>query len=141
MLYVLPTASIVREFREYNRLFSFYEDDIKGIIRDTILVSSAWMQKDYSRYHHEIHRPLMADDLMEKIIRDYHNSGEALMQRLSENTSSETYIQRIVEQINRQVGDMMMTLFLNYVYDVSKTEWQWIGDDLVVKITIYRNDH
>lgn len=137
MVYVaLPTTDIVRNFREFERLFTFYEEGIKGVVKDTVLLSSAWILSRTSNMQPHA-RPIIADGLLDKIMRDYANSGEALMQRLSENTSSESYIELIAELIDRAVGEMMYALFLSTVYDVSKTEWRWIGDDLVAKMKIY----
>lgn len=156
MYVALPTTDIVRNFKEFDRLFSFYEGGIKGVVRDTVLLSAAWVldhpswifDREIMRYpglvaHYDTKHPIttaypvIADGLLEKIMRDYANSPEAMMQRFSENTSSENYVEIVAEMIDRAVGEMMNTLFRSSVYDICKTEWQWIGDDLVAKIKIY----
>lgn len=138
MVYVaLPTRDIVRHFKDFERLFSFYEEGIKGLVRDTVLLSSAWvLGRNISIQPYSPH-PVVADGLLEKVMRDYASSSEAMMQRLSENTSAEAYVELVTEMIDRAVGEMMYTLFVSSVYDVSKTEYSWVGDDLVIKMRIY----
>ena len=42
MVIILPTANIIRTFLEYRQTFDFYNGGLKGIVKDTLLLSSAW---------------------------------------------------------------------------------------------------
>jgi len=141
MKYILPTSDLVRQFKPHERLFNFYEDGIKGLIRDTILLSAAYRYHlfAFSRYNNSQYapRPTIADGLLEKVLRDYDNSLDAHLERFQQNTNSSYYVETVVKLIDHAVGEMMADIFQSTAYDVSKTDWQWHGSDLVARVNLY----
>jgi hypothetical protein len=135
-IFVLPTADIVREYQDFDPLFVFYEDGIRGVIRDSILLSEGWSVKP-TRYREVQSWRDTRTRFLEKVLRDYSNSPEAVLTRLLENTSAEMYVELVTEDIMRRVMGMMHDVFRHLVYDVSKAEWKWIGNDLATRIRIY----
>lgn len=131
---LLPTAEIIRDHGRHEGFFNFYEEGLRGVVRDMVLMS------DDSIFSTSIpQRQLnVSEGLIQKILREYQNSPEAVMQRYLENTTYESYVELIAEMIADSVHDMMRSIFVSAVYDVSKTEWDWLGNDLITRIRIYR---
>lgn len=127
-LYVLPTGEIIREFKNFEEMFSFYEEGIKGVVRDMVLLSDDITPGDP--------KSSTTQGLLDKILREYMNSPEAVIQHLLENTSAANFVEFISEALKMMVQDMMRRLFTNALYEISKTEWQWIASDLVIKVQL-----
>lgn len=138
-IYILPTNDIVKEFMDFESMFIFYEGGVKGIIKDTVLLSEASQYGRYASFENKGVRKLMAKGLMDKILSDYSNSAEAVFLRYSENTSSSVQIELVTELIDNAVSDMMNCIFVRTVYDICKTRWEWIGNDLITNIRIIPN--
>ena len=120
MFLILPTAEIVKEYEAAERTFSFYEDGLRGVIRDLILYSNA--EKKSGNY------------IQDKILREYSNTPEAVMSRIMENFVTEMYIELLVEVIFNSVSNMMQMLLPQTVYTISVIEHQWSCNDLIIKI-------
>lgn len=138
-IYVLPTKDIIQQYNDLDHLFTFYEGGVRAIIRDTILLSSAWKLELFSERYHlpDNTKPLTAKGMMDNVMREYSNSEDAIFQRFSENTTKETFVQIAVENIDYTVSEMMFALFKRQIYTVVKRDWQWFGNDLIVKINTY----
>jgi hypothetical protein len=117
---ILPTADIVREYETAERTFSFYEDGLRGVIRDLILYSNTG--KGSGNY------------IQDKILREYSNTPEAVTSRIMENFMTEIYVETLVEVIFNSVSIMMQTLLPHVAHSISVTEHQWNCNDLIIKI-------
>lgn len=135
--FILPTNDILRELEHLEHMFVFYEGGIRGVIKDTVLLSNAWELTHYSSAKHDGIRPITAHGLVDKIIRDYENSPNAIFLHYSENTRGSVHVELASELIDNAVSDMMSLIFKHLVYDVCKTQWEWIGNDLLTNISIY----
>lgn len=131
----LPTAGIVHEYRDCEALFSFYEDGLKGLIRDMVLVSDSRppMHKPTAE---EIKQEFLDSGLPERIMTQYAQSPDARFLAHTGNTTHEAFIEMAAEVIYQSVVEMMNSLFLRLVYEVRKQRWSWIGNDLVVSMRI-----
>lgn len=131
--FILPTSDIIREFRQEDWLFGFYDEGVKGLVRDTVLA-------------HQAHRTEVVCDgsgdsvqarLLEHVIRQYENSLEF---RFLENTLGHCHPASMVEMvvlcIDHAVSVMMREFFAGLTYDVCKSHWQWLENDLIVNLLL-----
>lgn len=130
---VLPTADIVREFRGYEPIFCFYEDGIRGVVRDSVLLSNGM-------YEHELdecisHQSSLIETFINRVVEEYENS---IHRRYIENTyaknSPSITLELVVAQINSMVNTMTRALFMLRAYEICKSRWQWVGDDLIAVV-------
>lgn len=133
-LFILPTYSIGKRFQQDADVFYFYDHGIYGVIRDSVLLSSAW------RRPHAVARHFDNNDLVRKIIRDYENTEDYRLMgyrdTMHERTLSEIRIEATTERICDAVEDMMYSLFKDNIYDVCKSNWRWLGHDLVASVNV-----
>ena len=135
---ILPTAEIITRFKGFEELFGFYDDGLKGVIRDTILTSQAYdLVKRRYPTGHKNKCIIMASGLMDKILRDYHNSADAMFLHRIENTNAATYVEEAAILIDQAVHEMMRVLFAKIVYDMCMDGSVWLGDDLMTKVYTY----
>lgn len=133
--YLLPTADIVREFKQYDAVFYFYEEGIKGIVRDVVLFSTGndpeagidVKQMVMNRVNEEIDR--------HDLIRYYENTHGSQWPTL--------VIELIIEQIEQAVRVMLDSIFMQLFYEVSwkGDSYDWLGDDMMAKIRILRKNY
>jgi len=135
-LYILPTRDLLRLFSSYENLFWFYNDGVKGVIRDIILFSNAWELKHYSPIK-DCKKPITAQLIFDKIVQEYSNSPDGRMNGITGNLIDSECVEIAAELIDNAVSDMMFVLFSSLIYDVSKTNWKWFGDDIIVEIKIF----
>ena len=125
VIFILPTKDILRLFQKYDELFMFYNDGVKGVIRDTIL----------SRV--SANRGL--DDVLNKVRTDYLNSAEAVMEYLTDYEFRSECIDLAVELITIAINEMLIDLFKSCNYTMSKSYWKWFGDDFIIGAQINLN--
>jgi len=118
VIFILPTKDILRLFQKYDELFMFYNDGVKGVIRDTIL----------SRV--STNRGL--DDVLNKIRIDYLNSVDAVMEYLTEYEFRSECIDLAVELITIAINEMMIDLFKSRNSSIIISYWKWFGDDFII---------
>lgn len=137
---ILPTAEIITRFKGFEELFCFYDDGLKGIVRDSVLTSQAYDLVE--RYHkpkgHRSKCIIEVSGLLDKILRDYHNSADAMFLFRIENTNAATYVEEAAIQIDTAVNEMMRVLFARIVYDMNMDGYTWLGDDLMTTVRTYR---
>jgi hypothetical protein len=128
MLLVLPTRDLLREYHEYNDTFYFYDNGIKGIIKDILI------------------NDLEIDDVINLIISKYSNTVDARVQLINDLNNGFCYNTResgmedIIKNITNSVMFMMKGIFQNRHYNVSRYNVRWIESDLVIKIAINKKD-
>lgn len=122
MIVILPTYAILSDFKESEGLFCFYDDGMKGIVRDLIIYGENGRSITDSTY------------ITEKILRDYNNSPEATISRFTDRIDMGTYVELITSLLDVAVGEMLDVLFCKLSYRISKTQYHWIGSDLLIKL-------
>lgn len=116
---ILPTGQIVEQLSAFEKLFSFYHEGVKGIIKCCVL----FQEKE--------------NDLIFEIIRAYEDSAEYKMKELSyPNCQDEFTIEAMVLLIQRLIGQMFTRLFYGQQLLLSQKEFQWLGNDLVISGTL-----
>ena len=132
---ILPTAEIIKDHRQYDELFCFYMEGIRGLVRDIVLCS------DYGNFHriacgHQDGKITHASGLIESVMRMYNNSPEAMLNYYLEKTSCSSYVESVVEMLDDAVTAMMAPLVKQRPFNVNKQEFEWIGNDLMIKINL-----
>ena len=131
--FILPTAEIIRDNRRNDWLLEFYDEGIKGLVRDTVLNQRAEDAPVFCDAGGEV-------ALLETVIQQYESS---LQYRFLENTLAHCYptsrVEMAVIGVAEDVAQMMRGFFAGYAYDVCKSNWQWLEDDLIVTITFQRD--
>jgi hypothetical protein len=124
MFFILPTFEILQDFQESEQLFNFYNDGMKGVVRDLIVHWEGGGSISDSTH------------ITEKILRDYSNSPEATISRFTDRIDMEAYVELITSLLDIAVGEMLNALFPKITYDISNNEHSWIGDDLIIKLRV-----
>jgi len=123
---ILPTTEIIQAHRRSNWLLGFYDEGIKGLVRDTVLHQSHHNAPFFCEAGGEV-------TLLEDVVRQYENSMEY---RFIENTLNHCYptsqVEMVVTSVADDVAQMMRDFFAGHAYDVCKSRWQWLEDDLIV---------
>lgn len=132
---VLPTADLLKDFAHLERMFDFYEDGLRGLVRDMVLTADA-VDTPSSRVEDAFKQALQNTGLIEKVMRDYAHSADARFNFLTGTGSEQIEVEIAVEHIYQIVLEMMAQLFRRAVYEICKQEWQWLGDDLVAKVDV-----
>ena len=138
VVYILPTYTIVAQFKEFENLFTFYDEGIKGVIRDAVILSAAYNLYDYpeSLYHPPKER---TNGLRDKVLADYDQSLEAKWSNfeLSRYPNNTILIEIIVDKLEDAVEQMMRGIFRRDIYDVAPGGHKWIGNDLAIGMEIH----
>lgn len=120
MILILPTADIVREYRDFERLFCFYRNGLKGVIEDIVLFSSP-EEEAATKY------------ILEKIVAEYSHTPESILSKMMEK-DTDTYVELITVALDDSINDMMRTLFPKIKYIIAHMECRWYCDDLIIKV-------
>lgn len=132
---VLPTAGLVREYADFDQLFSFYEDGLRGLIRDMVLLSDLHAPTEQTSAAEYV-RELASDGLVEKVLREYSDSPDARFLFHTSSRTREIEVEIAVEMIYQSVMEMMNALLMRAVYEVCKQKWSWLGNDLIAHLTV-----
>ncbi len=124
---LLPTNDIVRTFNKLDPVFNFYEGGIKGVIKDTILVSEGYKLPECKA---------IDTGLTEKILHDYENSTEAKLIQYTQYPDNSLLIEIVTGLIEGMVNAMMHSVLSKMIYDVNHENWHWVGNDLKVVVNI-----
>lgn len=127
---ILPTTPIVKGFSQYENLFCFYDDGVKGVVKDHVLVSRSCLVSFYE----DIQKTDKSVRLMDEIIQKYETS---LHRQYMENTYNGCkpihMLEDIINEIEREVNNMMYLYFFEHPYSIERGV-KWVGDDLIIKI-------
>jgi hypothetical protein len=125
---ILPTAEIVTEFREYESTLFFFEDGLKGVVKDLVLSNTVSDPTGMAL------RMLTA-----QVVSNYENS---LHVRYMENTlgtiSPSIYIELIVEQLEIAVSAMLRQILRDMLptYRWDHRQHRWLGNDLIANLIL-----
>lgn len=141
---ILPTSELLRDHQELEQMFAFYPGDenepggLRALIRDMVLVAADENQEQLKKaVHGAFRQAIQSNPLIEKVMRDYAMSDDArIMFHMGSGTSHESSVEINAELLYQRVLDMMSRIFMRAVYEVSKQEWQWVGDDLVATVNV-----
>lgn len=141
--FVLPTGKIIHTFNTFEPVFCFYEEGVRGLVRDTVLLNTgdpegrAYVDSDEARIKRG--KLLFAEGLLERVIAQYENSLDL---RYLENTlgqyCAESIVRMMVEQIDLAVAQMLRDYFGGQVYQMCKSRWKWVGTDLLIRVQFLR---
>ena len=131
---ILPVSDALKEFALSEYVLGFYEDGLRGLIRDHVLVSTAILCGiDFFELE-----PELEDPLYKKIVDSYTSSlfyrHDQEMGNTDRNLSAAL---NASARIRRWVNGMMYSAFVDDVYSVQEQHYQWFGDDLIVRLDIW----
>lgn len=130
---ILPTSELLSFLTTFQELFSFYEDGLRGLVRDCVLLSDSVTQ--YDRLSIREFSPAQIDpDFAKKVMREYEESPSAMFLRMTENTNSYHAAEMALEYIHDAVVDMVKSTFGPAVFDISKGWHHWHCNDLVIEV-------
>jgi hypothetical protein len=138
---VLPTSEVIREFIQHDTLFCFYEGGIRGLVRDSVLLAADHPYEVVDGHYCAKPRPLKNKDLMEKVLRDYENSLDWRWMENHYRFNPSSQIAILVDLVDFAVGKMMRGLFVQAVYEICKTTYTWLGDDLAVSLKVLEDTY
>lgn len=133
-LFLLPTAEIIWEHRQWEPLFCFYDEGVRGIVRDLVLLQN----------HQRDDLPPVYEQLWAQVEDAYERS---LNVRYLENTLGQitplVYIETAVAELDAMVTAMLAVLFGRKTYRVAHdpVDYRWVGDDLLTAILFSRSVH
>lgn len=136
---IVPTSDLVREFWHCEPLLCFYDEGVRGLIRDTVLLNCGVPAGSFSLHRRRKEPPLFSDGLLDHVLGEFERSLEV---RFLENTlpqraeSASFAVEAVVEAIDEAVARMMREFLLRDIYEICKTRWQWIGYDLLVMVQV-----
>lgn len=120
---LLPTAPIIQEHKGFEAIFCFYEDGIKGLVRDLVVrLAERPSTEEASRA------------FIDRVIYDYECS---LHVRYLENTYGAEYPQWVIETVivwlEKEIDDMLAPFRIER-FTITSRHILWIGNDLFTKI-------
>lgn len=116
---ILPTSDVLRQFDEYELLFCFHENGVKGIIEKFILVNQ---NKE------------CLDELFAEILLKYHHSPEVIFLHGVEKATF--YLEILLELIEIAISEVMNSMFKNLTYTLTEKDVTWIGNDVKINLTL-----
>lgn len=128
---ILPTRDIVLDFSEYDDLFYFYHNGVKGILHTSVIHSKAWESKESDSIQKTIN----------EVMTYFTQSPEANMCHITGNYVLNYYIESLVKHMSMCINDMMSNMFVSSIYYIDKNKFRWIDNDLLVPAVILDNKH
>lgn len=129
---ILPTHEAFSFFNLAEHYLMFYEDGLRGLLRDHVLVSEPHLCDN-----DDIESIFNEDPLQKKIIDTYTNSIGYLPDYYMGRTDAT--ISAALEQsahIRNWVNSMMRSIYPNEVYYIHAQYYRWLGKDLHVRIDV-----
>lgn len=130
---ILPIAEALKEFELFEYILDFYDEGLRGLIRDHIFVSNARIcdLDDHESSFDE-------DPLQKKIIEAYmHSIGYRHDVEMGIATKKLNAALSASHRIRKWVDGMMYTAFMNDVYSVHEQYYRWFGRDIIVQIDVW----
>lgn len=119
----------------------FVEDGFKGVLRDSILACDVLMSPGDTIWSREFSCVNIDPYILSKVMREFEDSGYARFLHLSENTQDISIrVEMALELVQDAVRDMMAGIFGRAIYEIHPQKWDWLGNDLVIRVTVYE-DH
>ena len=134
--FVLPTGDIIREFESYEELFYFYEDGVRAVVRDMLLLNHGNLLPTLPLYSYDPDTNLWA--FRQRLVEEYDRTMDV---RATENMLHEyrgLQLEHALGEIDAEVTRMLKGYFRNQIYEIIQDGWKWLGDDLVVRMHFLR---
>lgn len=139
-IFVIPLCDMMRTLEHFEDLLAFYPDGLKGVVRDILpMVDSHRILRHRASGFVSEWESATLPLVIDKIMRTYDNSAEAVVSRFMENTTAAPFVELVIEKIYREVQLVMGDMFGNIPVTVSKDEGCWLGKDFVAWITIHEH--
>lgn len=129
---ILPTSEVLGFLSHFQELFSFYEDGLRGLVRDCVLLSDGVGSQRVSM--REFGSSVIDPDFASKVMREYAQSPSAMFLSVINNSGAYHSAEMALEYVHDLVIDMVKATFGPAVYDISKTWHHWHSDDLVIEV-------
>lgn len=130
---ILPVAEALKQFQLFEYVLDFYDEGLRGLIRDHVFVSNAHLCD-----LEELESSFDEDPLEEKIVTAYTTSlnyrHDVAMGTANRKLNAALSASR---QIRKWVDGMMYTAYLHDVYSVHAQYHRWHGKDLIVRLDIW----
>jgi hypothetical protein len=134
-VHVLPIAEILREYFLLEHVFDFYEEGLRGLVRDHVLISTSIVC--------DIHEDDMEDDdadpLVNKIVQAYRMNNLGYRNDYYNNNDERRLASALhrSREIRLMINRLMYVLFRGSVYNIHPQRFQWLGNDLVVHMDLW----
>ena len=127
---ILSTATIVEEFKKFERLFEFYKGGIRGLIEDSMLLAADRVDiLPHSLKAHEA--------MVEKVMAEYETSVQYRELEYSyPDCQPSVTIEYVMEMITAQVNALLNQVFIKDSFEVQPLKPMWLGDDLILTIHV-----
>ncbi len=129
---ILPTHEAFSYFNLAEHYLMFYEDGLRGLLRDHVLVSDPHLCDN-----DDIETIFGEDPLQQKIVESYRNSyifkRDEHMGRAEINISAAL---EISAHVRNWVNAMMRSIYPNEIYHIHEQYYRWFGSDLHVRIDV-----
>ncbi len=134
--FILPIADLVDEYAQYDGIFSFYDDGIRGLIRDAVFESSLRQDVPLLLEHHHQRHQRNVDPLVEYTLDRFYNNLEA-EERCNAFSDffreTEPVVRAVTEAVTFEIWHFMCT-FLGTTNFVVRDSVSWIDRDLDVLV-------
>jgi hypothetical protein len=132
--FILPTADLVDRFKDYEYFLVFYEDGIRGLIRDLVQ-----RQAGYLQYEQELTNTKELFDFVDRRIFLYDNSPEAICSQYNENINWNGILIVLIETLDTLIKETLLGFFNKSNYIICKHSYEWVGNDLVISFITKTN--
>lgn len=137
---ILPTTEIYRAHRHYEPILCFYEDGVRGLIRDTVLLCNPTptLKQDEDERSDDLRA------LLDKVLGEYESSVDrAMLENMFRRQDYASWLVEmcvcsIEEQVNRLMREFMQVFLRDDAFELCKSRCSWLGADLLVRVEIYR---
>lgn len=148
---ILNTSEIIRQFMTYDPYFSFYENGIKDVVKNAVLVAGKGRPSRFEDMDSEVH---WLRSLAGRTISDWEYAVDTSLEyspadvhayQSRQEAIDRNAIEFVVEQVRTEVEKMIYGLTNTWRYSVkpvreSSPVKEWQGDDLVVRIHLPQED-
>ena len=128
---ILPTRDIALDFSEYDDLFYFYYNGVKGILHTSVILSRAWEDKESD----------VTQKVIDEVMQYFTLSSEASMCYITGNYILNYYLESMVKHMSISINEMMKIMFMHDTYYIEKNKFKWIDNDLMVTAVITDHKH
>lgn len=138
---ILPTGDLLRNYRALEPMFSFYspgageEGGLRGLVRDMVLTADEATGPP-PHFQAVFKKAIQDSGVLEKVMRDYADSPEGRFVFHTGRGHESSQVEMTAEALYEAVLEMMSAIFMRAVYEISKQDWQWLGDDLVATVKL-----
>jgi hypothetical protein len=128
----------MQEYNEYDYLFYFYRDGLKGLVEDIIIHSASWEFHKLDCKHDE--KPAIAKNVIDKMLMEYEYTPEGIINNITNNTMHLLKIEIIATMLDNAINEMMYCIFQKNIYHISNINIRWLNNDLIIDVLKINKD-